>query len=183
VTAWFETIASTVTHEGVLSRVRVDTLRTPQGDEVEREVVEHDDAVAVVPLLDGGDVVLLRQYRHPFRSYLIEIPAGKLDVDGEGPEEAARRELIEETGLEPSAIELLTVFRNSAGWTDETTHVFLGRGLVEVGRPDGFSPKGEEADMEIVRLPLRDAVAAVEAGTISDAKTVIGLLLAERHGD
>jgi 8-oxo-dGDP phosphatase len=153
-------------------------VRLPDGEIVEREVVDHVDAVAVVPLLPDGTVVLLRHYRQPVGTYLLEIPAGKLDEDGESPEEAADRELREETGLAPGDLQLLTVFHNSGGWTTESTHVYLASDVREEGSPEGFEPEGEERDLEVLRLPLDEAVAAVEDGTITDAKTIIGLLLA-----
>lgn len=176
---WYETIDSSTAYEGVLSDVRIDRVRIPDGEVVEREVVEHDDAVAIVPLLPDRTVVLLRHYRQPVGTYLLEIPAGKLDQDGESPEEAADRELREETGLAPGDLRLLTVFRNSGGWTTESTHVYLATGVREEGSPDGFEPEGEERDLEVVRLPLDDAVSAVHDGTITDAKTIIGLLLTQ----
>lgn len=175
---WFETIERTVAFEGVFATVRVDRVRMPDGTVAEREVVEQDDAAAVVPLLGDGTVILLRQYRHPFTDYVLEIPAGKLDKAGEGPEATAARELIEETGYRAGTLERLTTFRNSAGWTDEVTTVFLGTGLTHEGVPDDFDREAEEEDMEIVRLPLDEAVTEVRAGTITDAKTIIGLLLA-----
>ncbi|HEX2029504.1 MAG TPA: NUDIX hydrolase [Nitriliruptorales bacterium] len=149
----------------------------PDGSVGEREVVEQPDAVGVVPLAGDGTVLLLRQYRHPFGEYMLEIPAGKLDREGEDPQEAAARELTEETGFVADRLEPLFSFRNSAGWTDEVTHLYLARGLSNEGLPADFTPKAEEADMEVVRMPLADALAAVRDGTISDAKTVIGLLL------
>lgn len=175
---WFETVGSERRYEGVFARVRVDQVRMPDGSVQDREVVEQYDAVGVVPILDDGAVVLLRQYRHPVGRYLLEVPAGKLDVEGEPREEAARRELVEETGLEAATLEPLTTFENSAGWTDEVTHLYLARGLRAAERPDGFAPKAEEADMEVVRLPFDEALAAARSGAITDAKTVIGLLLA-----
>lgn len=177
-TSWYETIASETVYEG-FSTLRIDRVRTPGGEEVEREVVEHVSAVAVVPLLDDGSVILLRQYRHPIGRYVLEIPAGILDVDGEDEADAAQRELEEEIGHRADRLERLTRFENSSGWTDETTTIFRGTGLREVGLPDGFTPEGEEADMEVVRLPLDAAVAEVRAGHITDAKTVIGLLLTD----
>ena len=178
--AWFETLESRTAHDG-FATVRVDTVRMPDGDVAEREVVEHTPAVAVVPLFDDGTVVLLRQYRHPIGRYLLEIPAGKLDVDGEDPADAARRELAEETGLQAAELVHLTTFENSAGWTTEWTAVHLGTGLTETAPPDDFEAEHEEADMEVVRLPLAEAVDAVVRGEITDAKTVIGLLLAARR--
>lgn len=175
---WFETLDTTVVHEG-WSTVRIDTVRMPDGSTAQREVVEHVDAVAAVPLLDDGTVVLLRQYRHPLEQYVLEIPAGIMDVDGETPADTARRELVEEIGMQAADLSLLTTFANSAGWCTEHTHVFVATGLSPTDGSD-FQPEAEEADMELVRLPLSDALAAVEDGTITDAKTVIGLLLAAR---
>lgn len=174
----FETTRSRRLYEGVLSNVRVDTLRGPDGTEFEREVVEHIDAVAVVPVTAEGDVVLLEQYRHPLRRSLLEIPAGICDVPGEQPAATAARELAEETALAADAFIDLTLIHNSAGWSDESTRIFLATGARPAERPDGFSLVEEEAAMRSVRMPLSDAVAAVARGEISDAKTVVGLLLA-----
>lgn len=174
--SWFETVSSRVVHEG-FSTVRIDEVRMPDGSTVEREIVEHVSAVAVVPVVDG-DVLLLRQYRHAVGGYVLEIPAGILDVDGEDPAEAARRELAEEIHHEAAELRELMCFQNSSGWTDETTTVYLGTDLRPVDPPDDFAAQAEEADMEVVRLPLAVALDEVRVGRISDAKTVIGLLLA-----
>ncbi len=174
---WFETLDSEVRYDGLTARARVDRVRMPNGEVAEREVVEQHDAVGIVPLLDDETVLLLRQYRQPFQAYMLEIPAGKLDVEGESVEEAAQRELREETGLRAERLERLGAFRNSAGWTDEVTHLYLATRLVRDEAED-FDPKAEEADMEIVRLPFDDAVKEARAGSLVDAKTVIGLLLA-----
>ncbi len=171
--------ASRVTHEGVLVTVRIDEVRMPDGEVAEREVVASADAVAVVAL-DGDDVVLLRQYRHPVGERLLELPAGKLDVDGESREDAARRELCEEVGLEAGELVELTTFHNSAGWTDESTTLYLARAVRPAPAPAGFTATAEEADMEVVRLPLAEAAAMAAEGRLRDAKTVVGLLIA-RH--
>jgi len=176
--AWFETVSSEVVYEG-FSTVRRDVVRMPDGEEVEREIVQHPSAVAIVPLRADGQVVLLRQYRHAIGRYVLEIPAGKLDVEGEPPHEAAQRELAEEIGQRASRLVVLTEFVNSSGWATETTTVYLGSDLQEVARPDGFRAEAEEADMEIVVLPLAEALDQVRSGAIADAKTIIGLLLAE----
>lgn len=176
---WYEALDSRVVHDG-WSTVRVDTVRMPDGETAEREIVEHMSAVAVVPVLGDGTVVMLRQYRHAVGQYLLEIPAGVLDVEGEGEADAAQRELAEEVGMRAGRLEHLTTFHNSAGWSTERTHVFVGLDLEEAPRPEDFDLEHEEADMEIVRLPLEDAVAAVAAGEITDAKTVVGLLMVAR---
>lgn len=178
--AWFETIEVREPYRG-RSTVRLETVRTPDGDEVEREIVLHDDAVAIVPVTDDGRVLLLKQYRHALRGYVVEIPAGSLDIPGEQPETAARRELVEEIHQDAAELLHLVTFHNSAGWTDEKTYVYLGRGLSPATPPVGFVAKAEEADMEIVPMLVGDAVAAARAGEFLDAKTVVGLLLAGHH--
>lgn len=181
--AWFERLERTVVHDGWLQVAR-DRVRTPDGEVVDREVVLTDDAVAVVPVMADGTVVLLRQYRHPIGGYLLELPAGKRDVADEDPEETARRELAEETALTSAQpLVRLTTFVNSAGMSPERTSVYLAVDVTAGDRPEGFVPDAEEADMEIVRLPFDAAVAAVHDGTVTDAKTVIGLLLARTHVD
>jgi 8-oxo-dGDP phosphatase len=174
----YEVEGSERTYDGALSRVRVDRVRMPDGEVAEREVVEHPSAVAVVPVDDVGRVVLLRHYRHPVRATLLELPAGKLDVEGEDPAEAAERELAEETGLRAPALEHLVTFSNSSGWTDEQTTIYLARGVEDGERPEGFVATGEEADIEVVRLPLDEVAGAARRGEIPDAKTLIGVLLA-----
>lgn len=169
--------SSEVVYRGHLGSIRVDQVEMPDGRTAEREIAEHLDAVAVVPIDEHGQVVLVRQYRHAVGEHVLEIPAGLLDVESETLDAAVRRELAEETGLSAGAVEELTTFWNSAGWSDERTTVYLATGLREDGRPDGFDAEHEEAAMEVVRLSLVEAVAMARAGTIADAKTVIGLLL------
>lgn len=178
--AWFETLSSQTRYEG-FSDIVVDTVRTPDGSTVEREIVHHDDAVAMVPVLPDGRVLLLKQYRQVLRGNLLEIPAGKMDVAGESPEEVAQRELAEETGHVADQLTWLTTFHNSAGWTTERTHVFLATGLRATDAPDGFVARAEEAAMELVPFDVDDALEAVRAGQLTDSKTVVGLLLAEPH--
>lgn len=170
--------SSETAYDGQLSRVRVDEVRMPDGERASREVVEHPDAVAVVPVTDDGVVVLLRQYRHPVGQVILEIPAGKLDEVGEQRPQAARRELAEEVGLQADTLEELVTFYNSCGWTDESTTVYLADGVSPVAAPEGFTATAEEADMEVVRMPLADAAAMAEGGEITDAKTIVGVLLA-----
>lgn len=173
----FRTLSTETVYVG-RSTVRLERVRTPAGEEVEREIVGHDDAVAIVPLTPDGDVVLLRQYRQALRDYVLEIPAGTLDADDASPEEAAARELAEETGYAADALEHLATFANSAGWTDERTHVFLARDVHHRGHPEGFVAEDEEADMAVVHLDLAQAVTRTGSGELEDAKTLIGLLLA-----
>lgn len=175
----FEVVESQVTHEGVMSTLRVDKVATPDGDVATREVAVRPDAVAIVPLTDDGDVVMLRQYRHPVGRYELEIPAGLLDVEGERPEDAVQRELAEEAGLTAATVRRLTRFWNSAGWSDEATTIYVGTGLSPAAPGADFAAEAEEADMEVLRIPFAEAVAMARTGEITDAKTVIGLLLVD----
>jgi 8-oxo-dGTP pyrophosphatase MutT (NUDIX family) len=173
----YEVAETELRFEGKLSRVRMDKVRMPGGKLADREIVEHPSAVAVVPVDDEGRVMLIRHYRPALRTWLVEVPAGKLDVDGEAPVDAARRELAEEVGLRAGHWTELVRFANSGGWTTECTTVYLATGLDEIDDPT-FVPEAEEADLEVLRVPLADAVAMAERGEITDAKTLIGLLLA-----
>jgi 8-oxo-dGDP phosphatase len=166
-------------HRGHIWHVVVGTYAGPAGETFERDVVRSPGAVGVVPILFDAEgsaaVVLLSIYRPALDAEVVEIPAGMRDVDGEAPEVTARRELREEIGMEAADVELLTVFHNSAGMTDATTHVYLASGLRAVGA-ELHGP--EENAMSVFELPLADAHARVMTGTITDAKTVIGILLA-----
>ncbi len=174
----YEALDSRTVFQGDLSRIRMDTLRLPDGSTVEREIVEHPSAVAIVPVDEDRRVTLLRHYRHAAGETVLEVPAGKLDDDREQPHETAQRELAEEVGLAAETLAPLVTFHNSAGWTDEQTTVYLATGLRSVAAPEDFVPEGEEAHMDVLRMPLAEAVDLARTGAISDAKTLIGLLLA-----
>lgn len=177
----YDVVRSEVTYDSGFTRIRVDDVRMPDGDVTTREVVEQADAVAAVAVDDDGAVVLVRQYRHPLGQRCLELPAGKLDVDGEDPQAALRRELVEEAALAAGKLERLATFANSAGWADERTTVYLATELRDAPRPEGFSAAHEEADLDVLRMPLDDALALVDRGDITDGKTIIGLLLAARR--
>jgi ADP-ribose pyrophosphatase len=149
--------------------VRVDVERWTEPDR-EREVVRHPGAAAIVALTEAGEVVLVRQLREAVRRRLLELPAGLLDVEGEAPAETARRELAEEAGYRAPEVRPLGRVHTSPGFADEVVHLFVAEGVVRTGRP--------EDRVEVVTMPLHEAVAAARIGTISDAKTVAGLLLA-----
>lgn len=151
----------------------------PDGTTHAREVVHHPGAVAVVPLHDDGTITLVRQYRVALDAELWEIPAGLRDVDGEPTDETARRELAEEAGLRAERLDHLVTFHNSPGFTDEAVVIYLATGLTEV--PDDRQSV-EEQHMAVERHPLTEALAMVDDGRITDAKTVIAVLdLARRQ--
>lgn len=175
----YETLSREVAYDGYVT-VHHDRVRMPTGEESPREYAENFDAVAVVPVRDDGRVVLLRQYRHPHATHVLEIPAGKLDEPGEDPAEAAQRELGEEVGYRAGDLVPLVTFLNSAGWTTETTRVYLGTRLMKAS-PDNFEATHEEAAMDVVTLPFDELLAMAHAGDLPDAKTLIGVLLAAPH--
>ncbi len=158
---------------GIFLELSKHHLLAPDGRSMERDVIRHPGAVAVVPVL-RDDVVLIRQHRTAVRRFLLEIPAGKLDIRGEDPAEAARRECVEEVGLQPVELEPLCEFFTAPGFTDERIALFLAEEPV----PVEASPIGAEEEVsEIVRLPIARAVEMIWEGEIVDAKTQIGLLM------
>ncbi len=161
----------------VFSVVRA-RFRGPDGSDFERHIVHHPGAVAVVPLHDDATVTLVRQYRVALEGDLLEIPAGTRDVEGEAGQLTAERELAEEAGLAAGRVELLATFHNAPGTSDESIAVFLARDLRDVAHD---RQSVEEHAMTIERVPLVAALAMVDDGRITDAKTIIGLMLTARH--
>lgn len=171
-----EVLESEEVYKGKIITIKRDTLTRGDGKNFVRETAVSSDAVAVVAIDEQGRILLIRQYRHPMGRPVWEIPAGKMDVYGEQPEETAIRELQEETDTTAESVELLTLFLNSAGWTNEKTYVYLAKGLRNV--PE-FQRENEEADIEKKWVSLEDAYEMVITGELDDAKTVIGILLAK----
>ena len=168
-------------HQGYIWHVVVATFEAPDRELFERDIIRSPGAVGVVPLLfeDGvPTVVFVRQYRGPLDQYVLEIPAGMRDVPDEPLELTAERELIEEAGFSAGRMEYLTHYFTAAGMTDSVLHLFLATEMSPVAR-DVHGP--EETHMEVLRLPLAEAVEMVERGEINDAKTVIGLLLVDKR--
>ena len=164
-------ISSEKVFEGRVFSVTVDTVS--EGEHTyEREVVHHTGSAVIIPVHDDGTVVLVRQYRHPAVRYLLEAPAGTL-ADRERPEVGAARELQEELGLTASRLEKLAEFFVSPGFLEEKMWVFLATDFTE-----GKQKLDEDEILDIVRLPLAEALEMITSGEIQDAKTIIGLMLA-----
>jgi ADP-ribose pyrophosphatase len=164
--------------------LRADVVRRPGADDEEpftRVVLEHPGAVVILAVDDDERVLCLRQYRHPARLRMLELPAGLLDVPGEDPQAAAERELLEEAGLEAGEWTPLTSVYSSPGISSELIHYFLARGLREAHRGD-FVATHEEADMETLWVPYAELVTAVLDGRVQDAPVLIAVLTAQHRG-
>ncbi|SER39965.1 ADP-ribose pyrophosphatase [Lentzea xinjiangensis] len=171
----FRTVSSEDVHVGKILALRVDEVEMPGGGTAKREIVEHTGAVAVVAVDEQGRVTLVHQYRHALGRHLWELPAGLLDHEGEPPVVGARRELAEEVGLAAEHWHVLVDVAASPGFTDEVVRVFLARELSEVDR----DVQGEEeADLEVHRFDIAEAVRMVLSGEIVNASSVAGLLAA-----
>jgi 8-oxo-dGTP pyrophosphatase MutT (NUDIX family) len=164
-----ERIGGEVVWEGRIGKVRVDRFRYEDGEEAEREIVEHPGAVGVVAH-DGESLYLVRQPREPVNDpALLELPAGKLDEEGEAPLDTAKRELAEEIGKGARSWQHITSFFTSPGFTDEECHLFIATELY-----DEDADAEENERIEIVELPLSDLDRVIR--DCRDSKTLVGLL-------
>lgn len=171
-------LSSRIVHSGLVWDVRRDEVDLGDGQTVTREAVEHTGAVGVLALDDSDRVLLVRQYRHPVRSYLWEPPAGLLDVAGEDPLDAVRRELAEEADLHAQDWHLLVDYYNSPGGSTEAFRCYLARGLRAVPEDQRHDRSGEERDMLTAWVDLDEARDLVLAGRLHNPTAVSGILCA-----
>lgn len=174
------TLSRRVVHDGRIVHLSVDTVRFPDGSVGEMEMVRHPGAAAVLPVVGGledhdPEVVLLRQYRYATGGELYEVPAGVPEGEDESWEECARRELEEETGWRAGGLRRLTRIYTTPGFTDEVIHLFVAWNLEE-----GAMDLDTDEFVELVRVPLSDAVEWVRSGRIADGKSVAAILWADR---
>ena len=172
---WNEpTIESKVEYEGRIVTLRVDQVGLSGGRQSTREIVEHADSVCVVPLDVEQNVLLVRQYRKPLESQLLEVPAGGIEGD-ESPEATALRELQEEIGHTAREITPLSGFWLAPGWATEYMYAFLARDLEPSTLPADF-----DESIDVVPVPLTEVTSLIDSGEICDAKSIASLLLALR---
>ena len=156
-------------YTGRVITVNVDTVTLPNGLTVNLEVVRHPGAAAVVPLKDDGTVILIRQFRHAAGGFIYEIPAGKLDP-GEDPRVCAARELEEEIGYRAGQLDLHSSIFTAPGFTDEVIHIYKATRLTR-----GRQQLDRDEVLEVIEMPLVEAIRMIETGAIRDAKSIVGL--------
>jgi len=178
-----QTLDRVLRYAGPIFTVYTDAVTMSGGGTATRDVVENKGAVGVVALDDVYRVVLIRQYRHPVRQRLWEVPAGLRDVPDEDPLVTARRELAEETDYTAARFDLLVDLFTSPGFSNEAIRMFLARDLTPVPEADRHERRDEEADLEIAWFDLDEAVAMILRGEITNSSTVAALLAAARARD
>ncbi|MGY4392775.1 8-oxo-dGTP pyrophosphatase MutT (NUDIX family) [Streptomyces sp. TE12347] len=171
----WEVVASRTPFEGAKTAVKSDQVRMPDSSVVRRDYQVHPGSVCVLALDEEQRVLVLKQFRHPVRHRLWELPAGLLDVPGENPLHAAQRELYEEAHAKADEWRVLADFFTSPGGSDEAVRIFLARDLAEA-EGERYEVSEEEADMEIARVPLADLVSGVLAGELHNPGLVTGVL-------
>ena len=156
-------------YKGRVVTLNIDTVLLPNGVTVDLETIRHPGASAFVPIKEDGMVVLIRQFRHAAGGFIYEIPAGKLNP-GEDPLSCAARELEEEIGYQASSFTLLSSIFTAPGFADEVIHVYKATGLTQ-----GRQQLDRDEVLDVIEMPLADAIRNIEDGTIRDAKTIVGL--------
>lgn len=169
-----KTVSERHIYKGNIINVDNLTITLPDGRQATRDIVRHPGASVVVPLNEKGEVYMVRQFRKPIDMVTIEIPAGKLDP-GEDPLVCAKRELKEETGLEAKEIRHLVSIHSTPGFSDEVLHMYSATGLSE-----GESCADEDEFISTEKYPVADLIDMILNGKITDAKTIIGVLLADK---
>jgi ADP-ribose pyrophosphatase len=166
-------LSSRTVHDGRIVKLALEEVKLPNGNTVTLELIRHPGAAAIVPVDSGGNVVMVRQYRHATGSWLLEVPAGKLDHPGEAPEDCARREVEEETGYRPGRLVTLGWIWTTPGFTNEKIWLFVALDLA----PSRPNLQSDEV-LTVERLPLAEAVRRAVSGEIVDGKSVCALLKA-----
>lgn len=170
-----KTMKSERIYEGKILNLRIDTVELPDKKYSKREIVEHPGAVAIAALTDDDCLILVKQYRKSVEKPLLEIPAGKIEINEE-PKETGLRELIEETGYKANNMEYLFEFYTSPGFSNEKVYLFLATDLEE-----GESHPEDDENIEIKKIKVKELMDMVIRGEINDSKTIIAIFYAEKY--
>jgi ADP-ribose pyrophosphatase len=159
-------------YNGRIINLKLDTIKSPEGRMMQREIVEHPGAVGIIAVNDKNKLVLVRQYRHAIKKNLLEIPAGLLDNQGESPEACAIRELKEETGYLTESARKIAEFYTTAGFSNEKFYLFHADSI----KPGVHQREYDEEGMDVEEIDVENALKMVLDGEIEDAKTIIAIL-------
>lgn len=162
-------------YQGNIIKIQNLTVSLPNGKEATRDIVLHPGAAVVVPINDNGELYMVKQYRKPLDITTLELPAGKLDSATEDPKVCAERELMEETGLKAGKLEHLISIHTTPGFCNEVIHMYLATQLTQ-----GESCTDEDEFLDVEKIHITNLVNMVLEHKITDAKTIIGVLMAER---
>jgi ADP-ribose pyrophosphatase len=173
----FQQLDSQTVYQGRVFDVRVDNIRLPDGREISLDIVAHAGAVTLVPVDEQGFIWFIRQYRHAARGEILELPAGVIE-DDEPPDQCARRELREETGMAATYLEKLGEFFLAPGYSTEYMYVYLARGLSPAPLP-----QDEDEIISTEKISIKRAYQLAKQGAIQDAKSLAALLLLRSHLD
>ncbi|HTR80716.1 MAG TPA: NUDIX hydrolase [Bacteroidota bacterium] len=173
----FEVLRKEKLYNGRIVNLVVDHIRYASGNEAIREIIEHPGGSVILPVLDNDDIILVKQYRYPIEGEVIELPAGKLDA-GEDPLHCAERELREETGYVAQRWTKLTAMLTTPGFCNERLHIYMAQGLSQ--SPQGQSLEEGEQTIQLLRLPIDEAVAMIERHEIVDGKSIAGIFMGEK---
>lgn len=165
-----KTLTTETVYKGGIITVVKDAVELPNGNTADREVVKHSGGVCVVPLADNDTVILVKQYRHPFKQAILELPAGKLE-HGESPLECGKRELLEEAGCTAERFEYMGKLYPTPAYCTEVIHMYLARGLCE-----GDNNLDKDEFLETVKLPFDKVIDMIFQNEICDAKTQLAML-------
>lgn len=169
-------VSSQRVFDGTLLQVNQDVVTLPNGSKAVREWIRHQGAAAVVPVLENGDIIMVRQYRYPIQQVTLEIPAGKLDHPEEDPLACARRELKEETGYRAEHMVKLATIATTVGFSNERIHLYAAKNLTA-----GEQCPDEDEFIHMTAVPFKQALAMIADGTIYDAKSVTAILLLQQQ--
>ncbi len=161
-------------YKGKLLNLRIDTVELPDKKYSKREIVEHPGAVAIVPITEENEIILVKQYRKAVESHLLEIPAGKIEINEE-PRETAIRELKEETGVTAKKIEYIFEFYTSPGFSNEKMYLFVATELCE-----GSMELDNDEYIEVTKIEMNELINMIKKGQILDSKTIIGVYVAQK---